>query len=405
MDRKKQGIATALVLLVLVLPAAYLAFQVYTVTHRPYATETAIRYDMSDSLFCGGFLAFDQQEVPGDGMLGYLVENGERVSAGTQVAEQYSDPSQANARRELTELDSQMELLKKSENTAADDVSVLLNQRQSSFYDLLDQLDRQNYSAAENKANDFLLALNRLQITTGKISSFDAARSGLESQKQEALARLGSPAAVTAPVGGYFVAASAGDWLEYDPEQLEAMTAEAIADGVRDGSGVRPIQGAGKLVKSYTWRFYGVCTQEESKKFEGVTKVNISFPGVAEKPLPAVVEKVLLEEGSDRVKIVLRCERVGADVLSLSSAVAQIDFNSYKGIRVNARALHIVDGNKGVYVKSGNLARWCRIEILYQNDEYILVPEGGKEGTENEVRLFDEIIVEGTDLRDGKLLK
>lgn len=405
MDRKKQGITTAVVLLVLLLPAIYLAFQVYSVLHRPYTTETAIRYDMSDSLFCGGFLAFDQQEVPGDGMLGYLVENGERVSAGTQVAEQYSDPSQADARRQLSELDNQMELLKKSENTAADDVSVLLNQRQSSFYDLLDQLDRQNYADAETKANAYLLALNRLQITTGKIRSFEAARSGVDSQKQEALARLGSPAAITAPVGGYFVSSAAGDWLEYDIDQLNAMNAQAIEDAFQDGDGVRPIEGAGKLVKSYTWHFYGVCSLEESKKFEGVTRVNISFPGVAEKPLPAVVEQVVPDENSDRVKIVLRCERVGADVLSLSNAIAQIDFNSYKGIRVNAKALHIVDGNKGVYVKSGNLARWCKIEILYQNDEYILVPEGGKEGTENEVRLFDEVIVEGTDLRDGKLLK
>ena len=42
--------------------------------------------------------------------------------------------------------------------------------------------------------------------------------------------------------------------------------------------------------------------------------------------------------------------------------------------------------------------------MLYQDDEYILVPEGGKVGTDNEVRLFDEVIVEGTDLYDGKIL-
>ena len=73
-------------------------------------------------------------------------------------------------------------------------------------------------------------------------------------------------------------------------------------------------------------------------------------------------------------------------------------------MRINAKALHIVDGEKGVYVKYGNLARWRRITVLYQNEEYILVPEGGKVGTENEVRLFDEVIVEGSDLRDGKML-
>lgn len=405
MERKRQKISTAVVLLILLVPVLYLLFQLYSVLNRPYVTETAIRYDMSDSLYLDGFLVFDQQEVPGDGMLGYLVENGMRVSGGTQVAEQYTDPSQADARRELRELDEQMELLKKSENTVTNDVSVLLSQRQSSFYDFLDELDRQNYEQAEKEAKDYLLALNRLQITTGQIRNFSSARSELEQQRQSASERLGSPGAVNAPVGGYFVAAPSGDWLEFDNDQFSEMSAETIQSAFEDGNGIRPMEGAGKLVKSYTWRFYGTCPVSEMKRFEGVKTVELSFPGEAEKPLPAVVESVTAEEGAKLAKIVLRCEYVGADVLGLSSASARIDFNSYKGIRVNAKALHIVDGEKGVYVKYGNLARWRKIKAIYQDDEYILVPEGGKVGTENEVRLFDEIIVEGVDLKDGKLLK
>ena len=59
---------------------------------------------------------------------------------------------------------------------------------------------------------------------------------------------------------------------------------------------------------------------------------------------------------------------------------------------------------RGVYVKYGNIAKFRRIERLYENDEYILVEVNGKVGTANEVRMYDEIIVNGTDLYDGKLL-
>ena len=45
-----------------------------------------------------------------------------------------------------------------------------------------------------------------------------------------------------------------------------------------------------------------------------------------------------------------------------------------------------------------------KITTLYENDSYILVPEDGKLGSANEVRLYDEIIVQGTNLQDGKLL-
>ena len=37
-------------------------------------------------------------------------------------------------------------------------------------------------------------------------------------------------------------------------------------------------------------------------------------------------------------------------------------------------------------------------------ENYILIPDNGKLGTDNEVRLYDEIIVQGTNLQDGKLL-
>ena len=73
-------------------------------------------------------------------------------------------------------------------------------------------------------------------------------------------------------------------------------------------------------------------------------------------------------------------------------------------IRIDKEALHIVDGQRGVYVKYGNLQRFLKIETLYEDENYILIPDNGKLGTDNEVRLYDEIIVQGTNLQDGKLL-
>ena len=386
------------------LAAAYLAVQIFTVLDRPYRTETAILYDMSDSLSCGGYLVFEQAEVPGEGQMGYLVASGERVAVGTQVAEIYSDPSQARARTALTELDAQLELLRRSENTAGTDVDVLLNQRQSALYDLLDSLDRQDYGQLTTKSNNYLLTLNRLQITTGAVKDFSGAKELIAQEQAEQQANLGSPAPVTVSTGAYFVTADTAQMLTYSKEELDGMSALEMTDALLNGSGVRAVSGAGKLVTDYKWYFYGVCTADESKKFENVTSVDISFPGAAEKVLPATVESVKVEEDSGLAKFVLSCEYVGADVMSLASATARIDFQSFKGVRVSAKALNIVDGVKGVYVKYGNLARFRKITVLYQDDQYILVPEGGKVGTDNEVRLFDEVIVEGTDLYDGKIL-
>ena len=64
----------------------------------------------------------------------------------------------------------------------------------------------------------------------------------------------------------------------------------------------------------------------------------------------------------------------------------------------------------GVYVKYGNIARFCRIDLvdddhpLITQGEYTLVLPKGTDGSVSQVRLYDEIIVSGQNLYDGKLL-
>ena len=84
----------ALGLLALALFLLYVAVQFVLIFHRSYKTETAIRYTLAESLNLTGVVAFDAVDVPGSGSLGYLVQDGERVTNGTVVAECYTDDTQ-----------------------------------------------------------------------------------------------------------------------------------------------------------------------------------------------------------------------------------------------------------------------------------------------------------------------
>lgn len=68
---------------------------------------------VSDTVDAEGVLLFNESYVAGGGTLGYLAADGERVSAGTAVAEVYSDASQAALRQQLTQLGDQIDLLPK----------------------------------------------------------------------------------------------------------------------------------------------------------------------------------------------------------------------------------------------------------------------------------------------------
>ena len=64
----------------------------------------------------------------------------------------------------------------------------------------------------------------------------------------------------------------------------------------------------------------------------------------------------------------------------------------------------------GVYVKYGNLARFCKIDPVDDqhpqvlDGDYLIVLSSGTAGSISQVRLYDEIIVSGQNLYDGKLL-
>lgn len=393
-----------LLLLLLLIPAAYILVQLALMLDRPFSTETAIQYTLSDSLELDGVLCFEEQPVLGEGSLGYLVASGERVSAGTPVAEIYTDSAQGPARAQMESLSRQIDLLSRSQNAAGTDITAQQGDMQSAVYDLLDRIDRQEYTDLEENEEKYLLAANKLQIMTGQITSFADQITLLQEQLTQQQTLLGSPQTVAAPAGGYFVAAQDTAFLAADVETLAAQTPAEFAAFLQGGAERQPQGLAGKVVTSYSWHFYGLCTAQQSQKFTEGGKVNISFPGHADTPRPAIVESVQLDEDADLARIVLSCEYMSADLLALGRQAAQVDFVSYEGLRVDARALHIVDGERGVYVKYGSLTRFRRITVLYENEDYILVPLNGKVGTDNELRMYDEIIVEGSGLRDGKLL-
>lgn len=394
----------AMGVLLFLLAAAYIIVQLYVILGRDYKTETAIAYTMADSVELDGFVMFDAVNVAGEGNLGYLVEDGERVSEGTVIAEKYTDDSQSAAREQLIRLQNNIDLLTKSQNSAGSDLTLLTTQTKTALYNLLDQLDTASYSGMQDAESEFLLAQNRLQISTGQASGFQSTIAELEAERDTVAAQLAGLETITAAENGYFISAASAMPLDLEEQTLKDATPAQIQELLQEGVSLSTESLAGRIVEGFSWRFYTVCDLETAERFDGLTDVHISIPGKEETPLDATVSSVELDEEAGLAKIVVECQTINSDVLRLGQETAKIDLETYQGIRIDKNALHIVDGEKGVYVKYGDLQRFRKIQVLYEDDQYMLVPADGAVGTDNEVRLYDEIIVEGSNLQDGGLI-
>ena len=402
--RAAKRAAIALSVLLLILAAVYIIVQLYAILGRTYRTETAIAYTMEDTLELPGIAMFDSAGVPGSGNLGYLVEDGERVTEGTVLAEVYTDPAQGTRREELDRLDRQIDLLTKSENSVGSDLTLLTTQTQNALYDLLDQLDTAAYTGMRDAIDEFLLAQNRLQVSTGQSGGFDATIAALQAERDAAAAALQSLAEITADRNGYFISTDAAQPLALSEEELKNDTPAALNARLQQPLETTGADWAGRIVTGFSWRFYGVCTLAQADRFDGVTRVQIRVPGKQDEALDATVVEVLPDEESGLAKVTLECNTINANVLHFAQEEAEIVLATYEGIRVNKEALHIVDGERGVYVKYGSLQRFRRIEIEFEDESYLLLPADGAVGEASEVRLYDEIIVEGPNLQDGGLV-
>ena len=391
-------------LLALALVSVYIIAQCFVIFRRSYKTETAIKYTLAESITLDGVVAFDSVDVAGSGDLGYLVQDGERVTNGTVVAEVYTDDSQGLQRERLDRLERTITLLTKSQNSTGSDLSVLTNQTKQALYNLLDKINTAQYSGITDAEDTFLLAQNRLQVSTGQTAGFADTIAALQVEYDSIKAQLDALQTITATTNGYFSSTAASPAIAADRQALDDADPATLQKMLADGFPAAATDRAGQITTGFSWKFYAVCDLDTAAQFDNISSVKISVPGKQNTPLSATVEEVTPDKDNGLAKIVLQCQTINAEVLSFGQETAQIDLKTYEGIRIDKEALHIVDGQRGVYVKYGNLQKFLKITTLYENDSYILIPENGKIGTDNEVRLYDEIIVQGTNLQDGKLL-
>ena len=433
-EENREGISGALktlaavVIVFLLLAALYVGYQAMQVLFPPNTYETALLATVEDTVDAEGVLLFEESYVAGGGTLGYLVADGERVSAGTAVAEIYSDAAQATLRQQLTQINDQIDLLQRSQNTTSVQLESLRKNRSAALYDLMDSLDAGDYEDTDAEKENYSLAQNKLWVVTGEAANFTDQITALVQQSQSVQAQLGSPAQITASQTGYFVRSSSSGRLNASADDILALNAQEL-QGYLQSDPVLALDGcAGKIVAGFTWRYVGVCTAKQGEKLLGQngkplsTAVEISFPGQVENSLKATVTEVEIDQDSGLARFVLACNSINGDVLCLNRAAARISVGERSGLRVPAAAVHYLkeDGTEaqtqgenyipGVYVKLGNIARFCPIDPvdadhpLITDGDYILVLPEGTEGSVSKVRLYDEIIVSGQNLYDGKLL-
>lgn len=440
MDYKK--IRAAAVVCIAVLVLVYAGFFVVSrraddFTSKGIATETAMYGQISDSLQTRGFAIREENVINQNytGVLNYQVANGTRVSKGGVIAEVYLSESDATAKNSMDRLDREIENLSDLTQPLdyyASTPTAIGAQIYQDLGGILTDMQKNNFSGVARMKEDLLASLSRKQVIAGEESAEDYAQrvSELKAEREELAARSGAAVGtLTAPEAGYFIGSTDGFENVMDVRDVAKITPQKVEELLSMEQGEGPQSSVGKICLDFKW--YLVCNVDDDGmiKFEGVEDVSLDIPFASAETIPArVVAKSSRDPQTGKTAVVLECTYMDADIATVRNEAVQINVRNYEGVLVNEKALRFVDypvtttdedGNestrvyenvKGVYVLYGERLRFvqvftektvngyavCKTQLSDEEEEMLV--------TDRTVQLYDEVVVGGVDLYDGKIV-
>ena len=156
----------------------------------------------------------------------------------------------------------------------------------------------------------------------------------------------------------------------------------------------------GKVVIGSEWN---VCFKidaynVEKVKLGGIMKIRI--PSVTDDVIRCKVSKLVIED--DTAFVVLTSNMVTGELLSQRVCEIDIIINSFEGLRVDKNALRKIDGKNGVFVRSNGILKYREVEILYIGSTFAVIKYDPM--NESGVQVYDEVVIKGTQLYDGKVI-
>lgn len=400
----KQGKSyfTVILWILLAAIAAYFGYNVVSSLYAPLMTATVTPYEAGAGYYASGFVVREEELLYSQ--YGTTVLNcaeGAHVAANDTVATGYRSEDAKTRQTRIDELSGQIEQLQYAWSAvssvydqAALDADIAGDLAQLSRY--LALRDMNSVSDLSPELKGLILRRTGSDSDSGslqaRISTLQAELETLEAQS------AGDTSAILAGKAGTFSAAVDGYESVLTPERLMEMTVAEFESVQPDETDANAI---GRLVTSAAWYYACVVPASELSGVEEGDRATLTFARDYYQPVTMRVARLGGNEAGSRL-LVLSSDRALQNVTLLRQQSAEIVFTSYSGLRVPKSAVRVENGQTGVYILEGTLAKWKPITILHDTGESYVVTLDTS--STNNLWPGDELIINAKNLYDGKVV-
>ena len=341
--------------------------------------------------------------------VGYVFSDGTKVHGGQVVANIYTGDGSSD--EAIVDLDRRIDLLESSNLTdgmTSSDTYVIDSKIQNYYYLIHQSTLLGNYSNLTKRRDELLTLINKRRILTGVTTGYSDRLESLTAER--ALLSAGQDTiseSVEAPYAGYFYSTTDGYESTFSASKVESLTLAEFDKMLSSQPTRYSDRAVGKMVSDFNWYIVCETTRDSLRYFTKGYSYYVNFPYNDDISIKMTLSNVVSEVGSDRVLLVLETERIPEDFSFRRMQPVEIVRSSYTGYRVPISAARLVDGKQGVYIMIGNTIEFREIDILLEMDGYYIVAEQDPVNDPDyasKLGLYDQIVVSGKNLYDGKLI-
>lgn len=368
-----------------ILLAVYIGYQIWHSVASFVETEAAEPFTVTEKSGGEGYIFREETVIPAAaGSLVPSVTAGEKVQVGYAVAGVYSS-SGADVEARLADIDRQTALWSASlgdGELTRRDVSKLDSETYSVVTNMKKNVAAGDYSGAIAQRSSLISKINKRSVASGEVTDIQQKINSLRDEKSMLIQRLGQlRETVYSPAAGWYYPESDGYESDFSSAKIKDLTYDGFKQLTASPASGSSVSG-GKIVTNCKWYF--VCEVPESEFADKKVgeEYTLYFTNNQGAKLTMGLEKICESDDGKNAVLVYSSEKVPSGFSFVRRQKYEIVENEYKGLRVPKAAVRIVDGQAGVYVLTGEVVHFRKIDVLTEYEGgYIVAMEHGENKT------------------------
>lgn len=397
--------SNVLIISVIVLIVLFVVIQFYKVTHIELKTQTATISTVYDKVSSEALFIRDESvvEKSPSGVTVACFQDGDKINVNGNVAMQFSSSKAAANYSKYAELTKQIKYYQTLEAQTVGQSADLETINEDIEQKVINYADGLAKNRIGDTAEDLDSVLVRRQLIIGEDVNLLSIIENLRDQRNNYQSYSKPDRYIKTDKSGVFSSYTDGYENLIDYSKAEETTIDGFKSALKAVDKTQNVSNnIGKLVTSYTWYVQTLVSADTVKNLENGDYVNIVLKDDTSKSFKAeIVNGAEIALGQKETLLVLKLNEMDADIAKLRKAEIEIRRNNYEGIKVPSEALHVLDGKKGVYVLIASQVKFREVNVIYSDDDYVLAEYD--ESNEKSIHLYDKIITQGKDLKDGKV--